>query len=82
MHHTNMGRYVVAGLKEVLQQEQVATENTMVIKAPVDNVSNEFQNTQQQLVIQLQQIQAIVQAIQMQYAAGTQNAHQYYGGRG
>ena len=29
MHHTNMVRDVVAGLQEVLQQEQVLTENTV-----------------------------------------------------
>ena len=46
MHHANMVRDVVAGLQEVLQQEQVSTENLTVIEAPIDHVANVVQNTQ------------------------------------
>ena len=40
MHHTNMVRDVVAGLQEVLQQEQVPTDNTEIIEAPVNHMAN------------------------------------------
>ena len=43
---------------------------------------NTVQNTQQQLATQLQQIQGIMQAIQIQYVAVPQNAHQDHGGHG
>ena len=82
MHHANMVRNLVAGLQEVLQQEQVPMDNPAVIEEPVDHVANAVQNTQQQLATQLQKMQAIMQAMHMQYAAGPQNAHQYYEGCG
>ena len=56
MHHANMVRNLVAGLQEFLQQEQVLTENTTVIEAPVDHMDKAVQNTQQQLATQPQQI--------------------------
>ena len=56
MHHAKMVQNVVVGLKEVLQQEQVLTENTAVIEAPVDNVANAVQNTDQQLATHIQKI--------------------------
>ena len=37
--------------------------------------------SQQQLATQIQQMQAMMQAMHMQYAAATQSAHQDYGGR-
>ena len=36
---------LVAGLQEVLQQEQVLKENTTVIEATVNHVANAVQNT-------------------------------------
>ena len=54
----------------------------MVIEAPVDHVANAVQNTQQQLSTQIQQMQAMIQSMQLQYAVGPQNAHQDYGGSG
>ena len=69
-------------MQEVLQQEKVPKENLAVIEAPVHHVDNVMQNTQQQLTTQLDQIQVMMKVIKMQYAAGPQNAHQYYGGRG
>ena len=65
MHHKNMVRDVVAGLQEVLQQEQFLTENTTVIEETADHVANAVQNTQKQLAKELQQMQAIIQAMQM-----------------
>ena len=68
IHYSNMVRDVISGLQESLQQDQVHTEILMVVQAPVDYVTNAVQNTQQQLDIHLQQIQAMMQAIQMQYS--------------
>ena len=82
MHQKNMARNVIAGLQKVLQQEQVLTENPTVIELPVNHVANAVQNTQKQLATQLKKIQAMVQAMQMKYSSGPQNAHQYYEGRG
>ena len=53
MNHTNMISNGVAGLQEVLHQEQVPTETTTVIEEPVNHVDNMVQNTQQQLTIHL-----------------------------
>ena len=52
----------------------------MVIEAPVNHVANAVQNNQQQLATQLHKMQAMIQTMQMQYAAGPQKAHQDYGG--
>ena len=82
MHHSNIVRDVVPGLREVLQQEQVPTDNTKVIEAPVNHVAKAVQKTQQQLATRLQKMKATIQAMQLQYSAGPQNAHQYYGGPG
>ena len=82
MHHANMVRDVVAGLQEVLQQNQVLTENMTAIEAPVNHVASAMQNTQQKFATQLQKIQEMMQTMQLQYAAGPQNAHQEYGGCG
>ena len=49
-----MVRDVVAGLQEVLQQEQFLTENTTVIEETADHVANAVQNTHQQLATQIQ----------------------------
>ena len=65
MHHAIMVRNVVSGLHEALQQEQVKTETLAVVQAPVDHVANAVQNTQKQLAKELQQMQAIIQAMQM-----------------
>ena len=82
IHNGNMVRNVVTGLQEVLQQEQVPTETPTFIEEPFNHVANAVQNTHQQLVTNLQQMQAMIQAIHMQYAAGPHNAHQDYGDRG
>ena len=79
MHHANMVREVVAGLQEALKQDQVQTETSTVVQAPVDHVPNAVQNSQQQLATQQQHIQSMMQAMQMQYAAAPQGARQYYG---
>ena len=57
-------------------------DNLTAIEEPVDHVANAVKNTQQQLSIELKQMQAMMQVIQMQYAAVPQNSHQDYGGRG
>ena len=80
MHHTNMVRNVVAGLQEDLQQEQAPTENAATILEPIDHVENAVQNTQKELFPQLQQMQAVIWAIQMQYYAAPRHAHKDYGG--
>ena len=82
MRHANMVRNVVAGMQEVLQQGHVPTENLTITPEPADHVANTVQITQQQLATQLQQIQKMMLAMHMQYAAAPQHAHQYYGGRG
>ena len=56
---------VVAGFKEVLQQEQVLTGNTAVIEAPNNHVDNAVKNTQKQWATQLQQMKAMMQAIHL-----------------
>ena len=75
MHHTNMVRNVVAGIQEVLKQEQSQTENRMVIAEPVDHVANVVQSTQQQLATQFQEIQVMMQTTQVQYSTSTQHTH-------
>ena len=80
MYHANMVRDVVAGLQEVLHQEQVPMENPALIEEPVDHVANQVQKTQKQLATQLQQTQEMIQEMQIQYAAGPHNARQDYGG--
>ena len=82
MHHANMVRDVVSGLHETLQKEQAPTENAINIPKPIDHVSNASKSTQQHLATQLQKMQAMIQAMHIQYAAAPQNAHQYYGGNG
>ena len=52
------------------------------IPEPIDNLAIAVQSTQQQLATQLQKIQEMMQAIQMQYAAAPKHAHQDYGGCG
>ena len=60
----------------------------MVVQVLVDHVANAVQNTQQYLATQLQQMQAMMRAMQIQYSAlpnGTLQdyvGHQYYGGIG
>ena len=76
MHHANMVRNVVAGLHEVLHQEQAPTENVTTVPEPVDHVENTLQRTQQQLSTKLHKIQEMIKAMQMQYAAASQNFHQ------
>ena len=58
-------RDVFAGMQEFLQQEQVLTENATVIEAPDDNVVNAVQNNQQQFNTHIQQIKAMMQAMQL-----------------
>ena len=81
MYHLNIVRDVITGLQEVLQQEKSPMENLAVIEEPANHVANAVQNIQKQLDTQLQKTQAMIQEMQMQYAAGPQNAHQDYGGR-
>ena len=57
-------------------------EKPTIIMEPVDHVSNVVQSTQQHLAMQLQQMQAMIQATQMQYYVAPQHAHQYYEVRG
>ena len=75
-----MVRDAVTGLQEALQQDQFQTENLTVVQAPVYHVDNAVQNTQQQLATQLQQIQAMMHAIKMQYATAPYGIRQDYGG--
>ena len=82
MHHVNMVRNVVAGMQEDLQQENFPTDNLTTMSEPIDNVANAVQSIQKQLAIQLQQMMATLQNMQMQYAAAPQHTHQDYGGRG
>ena len=83
MHHTNMVQDVVAGIKEVLKQEPVLVEAPVVIQEPqVDHVANAVQYKQQQLDAQLQQIQATIRGMQLQYSAATQPTYQSYGFQG
>ena len=45
MNHSNMVNDVVAGLQEVLQQEQVPTDNPEIIPETVNHVANGVQIT-------------------------------------
>ena len=47
----------------------------------MDHVDNAVQNTQYQLATQLQQMQSIIQAMQMQFTAAPHGTGQYYGRR-
>ena len=69
VHHANMVWYVVTGLQEALQQDQSPTENKTTVQEPIDHVANVVQITQKQLATQLQQMQEMMQAIQIQYSA-------------
>ena len=60
MHNANMVQDEVAGLQEVLYQEQFPTDNPKVIEEPFNHVSDAVQNTQQQLATQLQQMQEMM----------------------
>ena len=69
VHHANMVWDVVKGLQEALQQDQSPTENKTTVQEPIDHVANVVQITQKQLATQLQQMQEMMQAIQIQYSA-------------
>ena len=57
-------------------------ETPTVVSAPVYYGANAVQNTHQQLATHLHQIQAMIQAMQVQYATAPQGERQDYGGRG
>ena len=80
MNHANVVHAVVVGLQEAFQQDQVHTETSAVVQAPVDYVANAIQNTQQHLSTQLQQMQAMMQSMQIKYDAAPHDTHQEYGG--
>ena len=82
MHHVDMVHDVVAGLLEVLRQEKAPTENATTVPEAVNHVANAVQITHQQLDTQLQQMQAILQAMHMQYSAKPHHDHQDYGSCG
>ena len=69
MHHANMVRNFVEGIQEALKKKQVQTETPTVVQALAYHVANAVQKNQQQLATQLQQIQAMMQAMQMKYSA-------------
>ena len=77
-----MVRNVVAGMQEDLQQENFPTDNLTTMSEPIDNVANAVQSIQKQLAIQLQQMMATLQNMQMQYAAAPQHTHQDYENHG
>ena len=79
MHHVNIVCSVVAGLQEVLKQEPALVEAPAIIQDPkVTHVENAVQDNQQNLASQLQKIQAMMQAIQLQYEP-PQTTYQAYG---
>ena len=82
IHHANIFCDVVAGLKEVLQQEQALTETPLVFSEPSEHVVNAVQNTQHQLAAQHQQIQSTMKNMQIQHAATLHPFHQEYEGCG
>ena len=61
MHHADMVCDVVAGIQEALQQEKVQTDTLTVVLTPVDHGDNAVQNTQKQLVTQLQKMKLMMQ---------------------
>ena len=61
MHHSNILCNVVLGIQEATYQSHIETPT--FVQAPVDHVDNEVQNTHQLLATQLQQIQAMMQAM-------------------
>ena len=61
MHHADMVCDVVAGIQEALQQEKVQTDTPTVVLTPVDHGDNAVQNTQKQLVTQLQKMKLMMQ---------------------
>ena len=71
-----MVRDVVAGIQEALQQDQDQRETPTFVRAPVYHVVNAMQNTQKQLATQLQQMQAMMQAMHIQYAAESHGTRQ------
>ena len=79
MHHAKMVCDVAVGLQETLQHEQSQTENATTILEPIYLMENTVQNTQQNLSTQLHHMQAMMQAVQIQYAAAPQHDHQDYG---
>ena len=81
MRHANIVRNVITEPKEVLQQEQVLTENPTIIPEPINHVANEVQIIQQQLATDLHHMQSTMQAIHMQYSEAPEHTHQDYGGR-
>ena len=69
MHHTNMVRGVVEGVKEVLKQEQALIETPITVLEPHEHVENAVHITQQQLAAQLQKMWTMIQEMQLQYSA-------------
>ena len=81
MHHTNMVCDVVAGLQEVLQQEPGPVGAPISIQEPqVAHVETKFHDNQQQLSDHMQHMQAMMQEIQLQYAAAPHPTYQAYRG--
>ena len=69
IYHTNMVHDVVAGLQEVLHQEQTLNETPTVILEPNKHVKNAVQNTQHKLTAKLHQIHTMMHTLQLRYDA-------------
>ena len=81
MHNINIVRDVVEGIQELLQQNKYPIETSVTAFEPHKHVANAVQSNQQKLASQLQQMQIMMQAMQLQYATLPQPTYQDYGGR-
>ena len=67
---------VVIGLQQIQQQEQAPIETLTNVSEPCEHVARAAQSNQQKLSAQLHQMQIIMQAVKLQYAAATQPIYQ------
>ena len=70
MHYVNRVRDVAEKLQEVLHQEQSPIKTPVTVQEPQEHVANALQDTQNKIADQLQQMQTMIQALQLQYYAG------------
>ena len=85
MHNANMVQNVVVRLQESLQHEPAPDEVTafvqMIQDPQVNHLEKPVQYNQNKISAHIQQLQAMMQAMQLHYAA-PQPYYQYYGCRG
>ena len=73
---------MVAVIREVLQQEQAPIDTPDTISEQNEPVENAVQSTHHKLTAQLQLMQKMIQAMQLQYTTTPKPTRKYCGSRG